>query len=231
MQRLALCSILMVSLCACLRLSEPAKWACTTSDDCPSGEKCLDELCFASDFCRASEDCRDDEFCDRSPYESGTCTLAECGRGTQSQSICGGYACDYETYTCRTTCGFDGGCGPGFSCFENACLPDCNTTVDCPAGFGCSSNQCRPLPCGGQCAPFTCDVATDRCMTTCTSDSQCVSVAVCSSAQSCEYTASCTGGCGPYACGRDGEHCLRSCIFSSQCADGFRCSGRSCVPT
>jgi hypothetical protein len=122
----------------------------------------------------------------------GVRTAGACdGRGacvSEAARPCpGNYACADPT-TCRTTCTAD---------------------VDCARGYGCAGGACTPIAyCDGDrtvigadgksktdCAPFRCDVATNRCRTSCEDVEGCADPFVCGLDGQCVAAPKAPGGC------------------------------------
>lgn len=132
----------------CLLLQDPpASFACESSSDCASDEKCKidgfnEGRCVDKSVCAETSDCSPVEWC-----EMGTCRP----RGCLSDGQCGYYACGgaAEEYQCYTICSASKGCGAGNACVKSACGP-----AEC-AGDGadeCNGFECIAGVCGKFCA-------------------------------------------------------------------------------
>ncbi|MCA9590226.1 MAG: hypothetical protein KC657_33210 [Myxococcales bacterium] len=123
----------------------------------------------------------------------GARTAGACdGKGacvSQATRPCpGNYACADAT-SCRTTCASDAECARGYGCAAGACTPIayCDGDRTIIGADGKSKTDC---------APFRCDVATNRCRT------------------SCEDVEACAD---PFVCGLDGQ-CVAAPEAPSGCA-------------
>lgn len=169
---------------------------CNTSDRCgPGCAKCPSERSFCLDGqvcvqCRNDLECGDGQFC--LSGECSSCTTDKrCGSrcdacdgatpfclsdGTVQNSVCvgcvndsdcGSGTCDPTTRTCSNTGACAVTCADTLVCDGTAC-------VECFADAHC--------PCGG-----TCDLATNRCLESCTDSGDCLGVEFCSAeTQQCE---------------------------------------------
>jgi hypothetical protein len=130
------------------RCGAPTPTRCMSSQDCRSGEACINSVCRPSPTgqCQSDRDCVSGFQCVFDPMQVGRCTPInnqacmtdrDCANGAACvNGVCGGQA---------TTCGF-ATCGAGLTC----CNASCGLCV--PPGMACDQALCTP--CGrSACAP------------------------------------------------------------------------------
>jgi len=100
---------------------------CTTNEDCPGGEECLDvKQCLPG--CVSDEDCPEGEVCKESAQ-----TCVECVSNDNCTGNPNGEACDLTTNTCLE-CIADSDCAEGAFCERSACalFEDCDVRIRPP---------------------------------------------------------------------------------------------------
>ena len=172
--------------------------ACLCAADCVSGF-CVDGVCCDS---ACKETCK---ACNVGSAP-GVCTFVPAGDAPRTPATC--------AQSSVSTCGLDGTCDGGGHCRKyvtgtvckpGTCQSDSVSDVNVCDGQG----RCRPGP-ATICAPFGCDAATNKCVSTCASASDCVSGVQCVA-----------GSCGPKPRGA-------VCNKGSECASGFCADGLCC---
>lgn len=165
---------------------------------------------------------------DGNPCTDDVCRVdGTCGHGVASvaPAVCGGFACDPGSLSCRGSCSEASHCAAGHSCIAGRCTRSCADSTVCLGGAGCVDGFCCDVPCAGACQ--ACDVAGSE--GTCSiapvgqdprlecSGYGCSGAAGCRSS-SCTSAADCSAG---FSC--VGQVCTK------QCADASECAGAACV--
>lgn len=148
-------------------VDKPAGY-CETDADCTSPKTCANNKCeepvetCGNTICAGAESCDTCNDCACGTNEvclSGTCRT---DNPPSNESICGDDFCDLATEGC-STCSADCGCGSGYNCQGNSCVPSvepgscgdgtCGTGENCGNCLDdcyCSSNQeCSNSQCSG----------------------------------------------------------------------------------
>ncbi len=203
--------------------------ACDDASDCSSGF-CVDRVCCETN---CTGQC---EACDVAGSE-GTCSAVTgpphgarppCTVGTSAECL---GQCDGSN---RAVCVY-----PGTStlCGATACDGNVFKPYRCDGLGGCQ--QATTVDCGA----YACDSAAKSCKTSCTTDGDCASGAVCNTGagQCAQAGATCIDDhtlrnpdgteedCEPYRC--SGTSCRDGCTISEECATGFVCDGTECKPS
>ncbi len=114
--------------------------ACSSDDDCASGEDCLYEICVpsAGEACSSSEDCTLGGACVEDicvPSVGDPCsTDFDCGDGSCLNDIC--------IPSAGQPCTNDEQCGEGELCIDGFCQEgECETSADCEEGLVCDTSS------------------------------------------------------------------------------------------
>ena len=204
--------------------------ACTSGEDCPTGQRCepLQGVCQAP--CAQASDCAP-------------------GVDPRVASLL--YVC--QAGDCLRVCFNDAVCGTGALCEAGTCAPAaCATRADCPSGQYCTSatrgrcleyqtcestaacgpnTECRAFP-PGACPPgFDCASRICQELTACLLDTDCPASAYCRDAH-CQPGGACTAdaGCAPgFSC--VAQRCVPGgCRGSADCPVGEACTDGACHP-
>jgi hypothetical protein len=174
--------------------------ACECAGQCGSNF-CVEGVCCDGACGEACKTCT-------APDRVGVCVSRSPGAAPRVASAC--------PVSAPASCGLDGTCDGAGGCrkygHDTQCMGGSCDGQQVVGGYGCNgSGQCKP---GATiiCAPFMCDPATGRCLSSCTAtEGQCTSNHECVN-----------GSCGPKmngaACAADGE------CKSTHCADGVCCN-------
>ena len=177
----------------------PAVGACETSDDCVSGNYCLDHSCRPG--CEKDDDCGDGSYCQNNACVSGCRTDSDCSyKDFCSNGVCKDICenkkpCTDPKYP---------KCWIGASSGSVYC--DCEGN-SCGNGYHCSGGDCKPLAC--------------------TSDSDCTSTQTCVGGvckTACDDNP-CTNSKYP-TCSTSGKGYICKCT-SSSCGSGYKCETTS----
>ncbi len=222
----------------------PAVGACETSDDCVSGNYCLDHSCRPG--CESDDDCKNSS---SNSSKAGYCQNNTCVEGCRDDDDCyyAGYFCyngkcsyvcdSFETnpctdpkypscssswsnkneYTCRCT---STSCGEGYRCRSTgtctaAAEGQCENDDDCPYAEFCYSGVCKKV-----CDSFASNPCTDPKYPDCTS----------SSFSKDDYSCRCTeSSCGDgYICNSSGKCIPSGCTKDSDCGSYENCYDGIC---
>jgi hypothetical protein len=173
--------------------------ACSCDDECQTGY-CVDGICCSSACAATCMACN-------LPSSLGDCAFVPAGRKPNDPLTCAA--------TTPATCGQDGTCDgrggcrvyvAGTECRPGHCDGDqVRDILTCDGNGQCSQSISRTCP------PYSCDPATNRCATSCTTNAQCAAGQECL-AQRCGLSAN-------GAVCRDGADCA-----SGFCVDGVCCN-------
>lgn len=206
-------------------------------DACSNAVECLSGFC-ANGFCC---DAACDGPCERCnhPGEAGTCRPLD--DGTAPAGACGAYLCDGVSGSCPTSCQTHDDCRGDSFCDAGECVPQrgdgetCDENAQCSSG-SCSDGVCCESACDGACetcslpgeeglclarpagtrgspacGAFVCDGDSRDCPTTCASNADCASDAICDDGEC--ITQKPNGG---------------ACSVNEQCQSGICVSGVCC---
>jgi hypothetical protein len=169
---------------ACVRLSAPDNFICSSDADCEADQKCPNTgaECVAKDFCEPGViGCETRQHC-----AEHKCVADECDSGSAANS-CHGYAC--VDGVCLTSCSAGSNCAPGFRCANTQCAVRLANDSACQDATDCTSNACCPASIGSLCK--------DKCPA--------ANGAVCKKAEDCASGYCCAGfnqsSCSATACG------------------------------
>jgi hypothetical protein len=175
----------------------PLGVACSSATGCLSGF-CVEGICCASACAGGCQTCA-------APGAVGTCLARAAGAAPRLPADC--------PLESSASCGFDGTCDGAGAChfyLGNVCAPGvCANGVVTGASACDGQGICKPGVVTRSCAPYSCDPATNGCLSECQDDSQC------SGGRHCQ-SGSCVGEAG--VCTEDAE-----CI-SGNCVDGVCCN-------
>lgn len=196
---------------------------CYDNSECAAGAVCLTGVSFKGTCsevgaCETHFECGQQEAC-----MNGRCQAVQCT--SVADSACGNYACNSDTFTCKTTCDSNGNCQ--------------NDTV-CRAG-SCVSSKCTAETAAVVCEGYTCDTVLSQCRGE-FMGSSCDSVGCATGytclAHSCRKACSANGAttqCGNYLCEVTSEFagpagtCATQCYEHTECLNGTVCINFRCT--
>jgi cysteine-rich repeat protein len=132
---------------------------CTSNNQCPVGQQCLNNSCTAG--CTSNTQCPSGDQCANTTCTPACSTTAQCPSGQQCVSG-----------SCTPSCSANNQC-PSGGCVDGVCTQSCNSNTQCPSGDRCIDGSCTSTCTNSNQCPNNEQCISGSCSPTCTNTSQC----------------------------------------------------------